>query len=511
VTFDVTLPPSGTLRDMIDARADQSPTGISHIFADEGGRELCWGELRAEAANVALRLAGMGVQTGESVALCMQNSRDGILGLYGVLYGGFRATPLNLVAGADAMGYAVSHSEAKVALVGVEQRHVFEAALASQWLEGQVGPVIVEVSEGIRWPSTAEGVVASVDADDPALLMYTSGTTGRPKGVVHSQASLLAGGWTPSVAHALTPTDRAMCVLPFFHINGLCVTLMGPLVSGGVSIVCTKFSNSKFWRYCSEYQATWASVVPTIISHLLHGELMPEPEVIERLRFIRSASAPLAIETQVEFEKRFGAPIVETMGLTETAAQILSNPLPPGVRKVGSPGVAVGNEACIILDGVLVDAHVSGELAIRGPNVMFGYLNNPEANAETFTEDGWLLTGDLGHMDDDGYVYITGRRKELIIKGGENIAPREIDEALYTHPAVVEAAAFPRPCASYGQRVEAAVQVRAGSAVTEAELIALCCERVGAFKAPDKVHFLDELPKGPSGKIQRIKLPDMTA
>ncbi|MGB0506052.1 MAG: AMP-binding protein [Pikeienuella sp.] len=507
MSFNAQTPPTGTLRDLIDLRADQTPDGISHVFADEGGRELSWRELRDEAATVALRLSGMGVVAGESVALCMQNSRDAIIGLFGVLYGGFRATPLNLVAGADAMGYAVSHSEAKVALVGVGQRDVFDAALAAH----PASVVIVEVAEGIRWPSSAEGIVPQVDAGDPALLMYTSGTTGRPKGVVHSQASLLAGGWTPAVAHALTAEDRALCVLPYFHINGLCVTLMGPLVSGGVSVVCTKFSNSRFWAHCAEYRATWASVVPTIISHLLHAELTPDADVVERLRFIRSASAPLAIETQVEFEKRFGAPIVETMGLTETAAQILSNPLPPGVRKVGSPGVAVGNEACIILDGAIVDQHVSGELAIRGPNVMVEYLNNPKANAETFTPDGWLLTGDLGHMDEDGYVYITGRRKELIIKGGENIAPREIDEALYTHPAVVEAAAFPRPCDSYGQRVEAAVQVRGGAGVTEAELITLCCERVGAFKAPDKVHFLEELPKGPSGKIQRIKLPEMTA
>lgn len=504
--FEAQTPPTGTIRELIDFRADHTPKGVSHVFADEGGRELNWGELRAEASDVAQRLAGMGVKAGESVALCMQNSREAIVGLFGVLYGGFRATPLNLVAGADAMGYAVSHSAAKVALVGKHQRDVFDAALAAH----SASVTIVEVSEGIEWPSAAKGLVSAVATDHPALLMYTSGTTGRPKGVVHSQASLLAGGWTPAVAHALSANDRALCVLPYFHINGLCVTLMGPLVSGGVSIVCTKFSNSKFWAHCAEHRATWASVVPTIISHLLHGDLTPDDEVVKRLRFIRSASAPLAIETQVEFEKRFGAPIVETMGLTETAAQILSNPLPPGVRKVGSPGVAVGNEACIILDGVIAGPYVSGELAIRGPNVMVEYLNNPEANAETFTPDGWLLTGDLGHMDEDSYVYITGRRKELIIKGGENIAPREIDEVLYTHPAVVEAAAFPRPCDSYGQRVEAAVQIRTGADVSEADLIALCSERVGAFKAPEKVHFLAELPKGPSGKIQRIKLPELT-
>ena len=285
---------------------------------------------------------------------------------------------------------------------------------------------------------------------------------------------------------------------------------MGSLVSGGSLAMTSQFSSSRFWRQASESKVTWFSVVPTIISHLLHSETAPDATCQKRLRFGRSASSALAVETQSAFEDRFGVPIIETMGLTETAAQILSNPLPPAPRKIGSPGVAFGNEVRILAPD-LSDAPPlqEGEIAIRGPNVMAEYLHNPEATAKTFAGD-WLRTGDLGHIDEDGYVFVTGRLKELIIKGGENIAPREIDEVLYAQPDIIEAAAFARPCTSYGERVEAAVSVKPGSTVTEAELIAMCQRRLGPFKSPDVIHFLEELPKGPSGKIQRLKLAALT-
>jgi acyl-CoA synthetase (AMP-forming)/AMP-acid ligase II len=213
---------------------------------------------------------------------------------------------------------------------------------------------------------------------------------------------------------------------------------------------------------------------------------------------------------QRAFEQQFGIPIIETMGLTETAAQILSNPLPPAMRKIGSAGIAYANEVIIASEhGDECARGVSGEIRVRGPNVMKHYFRNPEASQDAITAGGWLRTGDLGTMDNDGYVFVTGRLKELIIKGGENIAPREVDEALYRHADVVEAAAFPRPCSDYGQRVEAAVMLKAGSPVQESELLALCEQLLGQFKMPDRIHFLPELPKGPSGKIQRLKLVEM--
>ena len=336
--------------------------------------------------------------------------------------------------------------------------------------------------------------------------MYTSGTTGRPKGVVHTQASLLAGGWTVSVAHKLTPQDRGLGVLPFYHINGLCVSVMGALVSGGSLAMVSRFSASRFWEQAETGGITWFSVVPTIISHLLHGASEPSAELKARLRFARSASSALAVETQRAFQDRLGLAIVESLGLTETAAQCLVNPLDPKLHKIGSAGKAISNDArSADTAGIECARGTEGEIQIRGPNVMKEYLKNPKTTAASF-HGAWLRTGDLGRMDDDGYVFVTGRLKELIIKGGENIAPREIDEALYEHPDVVEAAAFARPCPQYGERVEAAVRLSETSTATPKELRTLCETRVGAFKAPDVVHILDELPKGPSGKIQRLYL-----
>jgi len=485
-------PPKGTVRDWLDARAEGLESDrVAFQFFDDPVPALTWCELRQRARDTALELTASGVGKGRSIAIMMPNGSAGVISVFAALYGGFRATVLNLAAGDDALTYALDHSEAKVALVGAAQAEQFNRC-----------------SAGIQIPSFESGsqsdALHDVVADDDALLMYTSGTTGRPKGVVHSHASLLAGGWTTTVAHQLSDQDVGLCVLPICHINGLCVTVMGGLISGGTIAMAPKFSSTQFWAQMSSSHATWFSVVPTIISHLLHADATPDATTSKRVRFGRSASSALSPDVHEAFEAKFGIRLIETMGLTETAAQILSNPLPPGVQKIGSPGIAYGNEICILSAELIPMAPMQqGEIAVRGPNVMREYLKNAEATRGTFTSDGWLRTGDLGHMDDDGYVFVTGRLKELIIKGGENIAPREIDDALYSHEDVIEAAAFGRPCKIYGEKIEAAVVLRKGSALTEIDLIGLCKSRLGTFKSPDVVHFLDALPKGPSGKIQR--------
>ncbi|CUI27417.1 AMP-binding protein [Cognatishimia activa] len=490
-------PPEGTVRDWLDDRASAVGDRDAYVFFD-GEPALTWSDLQSKAMQLAQQLTAQGVEKGASVAILQPNGRNAIECLYGVLYGGFRATVINLVAGDEAIGYALDHCEAKTALVGDAQADMFE----------RVRPAgISRFSASHLAEATA---LHALSPDDDALLMYTSGTTGRPKGVVHSHASLLAGGWTPTLAHKLSPEDRGLCVLPIYHINGLCVTVLSTLISGGSLAVVEKFSARRFWGQCESANVTWFSVVPTIISHLLHSDIEPTAETKARLRFGRSASSPLAPDLQTAFETRFEVPIVETMGLTETAAQMLSNPLPPGVRKIGSPGKACGNETCILsADLKPLPPNTRGEIAVRGPNVMREYLKNEEATREAITSDGWLRTGDLGYVDEDGYFFVTGRLKELIIKGGENIAPREIDEALYSHPDVIEAAAFSVPCKSYGERVEAAVKLRDGSSLSSERLAEICTERLGSFKSPDKVHILDDLPKGPSGKIQRIKIQDL--
>ena len=494
--LDRQTPPAGTVRDWVDSRAKEG--GTAFVFP-ETGETLSWPDLQATAANIAGDLTAQGIAKGESVVVMHPNGLEGVKALFAALYGGFRVTMLNLAAGPDALSYAMEHSQARVAFVHDDQLDVFN----------QVRPDKLKRFAACGQSADQSAKLYDIAPADDALLMYTSGTTGRPKGVVHTQSSLLAGGWTVSVAHELTPQDRGMGVLPFYHINGLCVSVMGSLVSGGSLAMVSRFSASKFWDQAASGGITWFSVVPTIISHLLHGAAEPEPALKAQLRFARSASSALAVETQRAFQDRFGLAIVESLGLTETAAQCLVNPLDPALHKIGSAGCANCNEARIADEsGKECARGVEGEIQIRGPNVMKEYLHNPDATATTFFGD-WLRTGDLGRMDEDGYVFVTGRLKELIIKGGENIAPREIDEALYEHPDVVEAAAFACPCDRYGERVEAAVRLSETSTISSADLLALCVERVGQFKAPDTVHILPELPKGPSGKIQRLYLNEM--
>ncbi len=481
---------------ILEKRAEETPDAPFLLAPDDN--ILTYAQVATRARGLAGWLTEQGIKPGDSVAWAMPNGLPSALCLLGILRGGHLATAINLVAGRDIIAYVLDHSDAQIVLVSEETEPLVREALA----QSESGARIIIVTDDLFTPRDV-GTIPEAEID--ALLMYTSGTTGRPKGVTLTHRALIAGGQYPGIAHELTPQDRALCVLPLYHINGLCVTIMGPLVSGGSVVLPPKFSVKQFWPIIRAHECTWFSVVPTQISYLLHDETLFE--AIPSLRFGRSASAPLSPDVQTAFEARFDVPIVETMGLTETAAQILSNPLPPGTRKIGSPGVAIGNEV-LIADKTQreVPRGEEGEVLVRGANVMRCYRKNPDATAEALTPDGWLRTGDLGRMDADGYVTITGRLKELIIKGGENIAPREVDEALYTHADVIEAAAFACPCDRYGQRIEAGVVLAEGSAATEEILIALCIERIGKFKAPDRVHVFPELPKGPSGKIQRIKL-----
>jgi long-chain acyl-CoA synthetase len=271
-----------------------------------------------------------------------------------------------------------------------------------------------------------------------------------------------------------------------------------------------RFGVSNYWNLAVQYRCTWINVVPTIISYLVNGPDPAEKKLdTSRIRFCRSASAPLPPSQHRAFEQKFNIGVIETMGLTETAAPCFTNPLDRSRRKIGSPGQAFGNEAKIVdKEGNTLGPGETGEIMVRGANVMKGYYKNAEETAKTLTKEGWLHTGDLGYLDRDGFVFVTGRIKELIIKGGENIAPREIDEALLKHPAVLEAAAVGIPDQHYGQEIMACVILKSGQRCSEDELREFCRKELGVYKTPKVFRFVDELPKGPSGKVQRLKLLD---
>jgi long-chain acyl-CoA synthetase len=339
--------------------------------------------------------------------------------------------------------------------------------------------------------------------------MYTSGTTGRPKGALLSHANLIHAGNAVCAAHALTPDDRVLSSLPLYHVNGQCIATISPLVSGGSVVMPHRFSASQWWDWVERYRPTWLNVVPTIIAYLLNGA-DPTPAqaaACRGVRFARSASAPLPPEQHRAFEARFGISVLEAMGLTECASVAFANPLDSRARKLGSPGLPLGMRARVVAtDGAVLGDGERGEIELQGANVMLRYHDDPEATARTLRGEGWLATGDLGYRDTDGFYFITGRLKELIIKGGENIAPREIDEALLVHPAVLEAAAVGVPDPEYGQDILACVVLKPGARCTGDELREHCIAVLGRYKTPKAFRFMTELPKGPSGKVQRLKL-----
>ena len=504
-------PEGQTIRSLIDHHAETSPDRQFVAFPESGNR-YTWCEFRERIQDVAGRLAGLGLPPGAPVSGLLGNGQAALELFLGGMYGGFQVLLANSLAGPDILAYVLDHSETITLFVAPQYETLVQQALAQ--LSQAVQVISAHPDNGPDWEAfPPEKFPPAPQPKDAALLIYTSGTTGRPKGVIHTHDSLLHGGWNTEMAHELTPDDRTLCILPLCHINAQVVSVMGPLVSGSGLVVPHRFQVSKFWSWITEEKCTWFSSVPTILSYLMNTE--EDPELKSRLghvRFGRSASAPLPPALHEAFEARFGLSIVETMGITETAAPLLSNPLDPALHKLGSSGIAYGNEVRVAnAEGKVAAVGEEREIQVRGRNVMRGYLKNPDATREVFTPDGWYRTGDLGNMDADGYVFVTGRLKELIIKGGENIAPREIDDVLYRHESVLEAAAFPLPDLHYGQTVAAAIAPRPGEEVAESTLRELCREAMGEYRAPSRYFFLDELPKGPSGKIQRLKLAERFA
>ncbi len=507
-----------TIRHHVDLRAAEQPEA-TYLIAPETGSVMTYLELQRGARELCAFLAARGLRKGDKVALMLHNSYQTARLLIGVMYAGYTVAPLNLLSQRSQLEYVLDHSDTVLAFTNAELAPRLSAAL--QAVRRNVQVVVIDPdSTGDPWenrleldaPAPHDTDASDVSEDDDALLMYTSGTTGKPKGVLHTQRSVVAGGEYTSAAHRLSQTDRVMCALPLYHINGQIVTAVAPLVHGGSVVMPHRFSASGYWEDVARYDCTWINVVPTIIAYLLNA---PEPREsgldVSRVKFCRSASAPLPPELHRAFEEKFGIGIIETFGMTETNAPCFSNPYESAKRKLGSPGQAYGNEAKVvdIATGVTQPAGVAGEILLRGDNVMKGYYKDPETTANTLGPDGWMRSGDLGYMDGDGFVFITGRMKELIIKGGENIAPREIDEALLRHPAVLEAAAVGVPDALYGQEIMACVVLKPGTRCTIEELRAFSQTELGNYKTPKVLKLVETLPKGPSGKVQRLKLLDM--
>jgi acyl-CoA synthetase (AMP-forming)/AMP-acid ligase II len=347
----------------------------------------------------------------------------------------------------------------------------------------------------------------AIEPVEGRVCLTTSGTTGESKGVVLSEHQV---AWTADhirTSHHLSTRDRGLTVLPFFHVNAPVVSLCSSLLAGSTVVIAQHFSRRNFWSWIERYQVTWASIVPTIVAILLETD---RPAFLPgSLRFVRTGSAPLPAANLLAFEERFGVPVIETYGLSEAASQVVANPLPPGVHKPGSAGRPVGVDLRICCprtdeSGKFlrdVAPGETGEICIAGPSVIGSYQDN--VGQEAF-QDGWFRTGDLGYLDKDGYLFIRGRLREVINRGGENIAPGEVEEALLSHAAVREAAVVGRPDAIYGEQVVAYVAVKGAWSVAMArELHQHAAQRLSPQKVPVDFTVLDELPRNPTGKIER--------
>lgn len=497
-----------TIRHYVDLQAREQPAA-PYLIAPETGRVMTYALLKIDSVELGRYLLAEGLNPGDKVALMLHNGYQTGRLLIGVMYAGFTVAPLNLLSQPSQLAYVLEHSDTRLVFTSAELADRLHAALKN--IRRDIKVVVIDPDAASVFEASASpgATLPQVSEDDDALLMYTSGTTGQPKGVVLSHKSVVSGGEYTSRAHHLAADDRVMCALPLYHINGQIVTAVAPIVHGGSVVMPHRFSVTTYWETVVAHRCTWINVVPTIIAYLLNA---PDPRDsgldLGAIKFCRSASAPLPPELHRAFEEKFGISIIETFGMTETNAPCFTNPYDRAQRKIGSPGRAFGNEGKVIDPATANDlpAGQIGELMVRGDNVMKGYYKDPQTTANTLRPDGWMHTGDLGYMDADGFVFVTGRIKELIIKGGENIAPREIDEALLKHPAVLEAAAVGMPDPRYGQEIMACVILKPGERCSLAELYSFAQQELGPYKTPKLIRFVESLPKGPSGKVQRLKL-----
>ena len=478
-----------------------------------GAQPLNYAGLRANLQRTVTALNGFGIGRQERVAIVLPNGPE-MASAFICIAGGATAAPLNPVYRADEFEFYLSDLNAK-ALV-VEQGSQSPAIAVAKKLgvrilelvpsaEGAGAFVLTQTDTNIKYASAALPGLAQ--PDDIALILHTSGTTSRPKIVPLSHINVCASAANVRNNLHLTSTDCGLNIMPLFHIHGLIAGLLAPLAAGS-TIFCTPgFNALKFFTWMAEAKPSWYTAVPTMHQTILARATQNRDVIAANpLRFMRSSSSSMPPQVIAELEEVFGAPLVESYGMTEAAHQMASNPLPPAKRIPGTVGVAAGPEVAIMdTEGNLLKHGETGEIVIRGPNVTSGYENNPKANAEAYA-NGWFRTGDQGVMDGEGYLSITGRLKEIISRGGEKISPREVDEILMDHPAIQQVVTFGIPHDKLGEEVGAAVVLRDGASATEKELREFAAIRLADFKVPRKILFLEEIPKGATGKLQRIGL-----
>jgi long-chain acyl-CoA synthetase len=496
---------STNLRELLETRVSCRP-GQEFLFSEADGRKFTYSEFDRAVNRAAALLQSHGIAKGDVVSLLLPNSAEYIIAYFACWKIGALAGPLNSLLKSAEMAYVISNSEAKALLVHSE----FMAAIESIRSElPTLRSVILfedeaEATRGFDGDGPDELLLES---DHEAIIIYTSGTTGKPKGCLLTHGNVIANARQISEWLGFNDQDRLLSVMPLFHMNAVSVTTMAAVYAGASTVVAPKFSASRFWQVVSDYQVTSFGSVATMLSMLLskYPNGVPEGLKTDQLRFAMCGSAPVPAEVIRRFEETFHCLVIEGYGLSESTCRSTFNP-PDQRRRPGSCGLPIGNEMKVVDD----DDHevpdgTLGEILLRGENILKGYYKNPDATAKAF-RGGWFHTGDVGYRDEDGFFFIVDRKSDMIIRGGENIYPREIDEVLYQHPEVTAAATIGVPDQLYGEEVAAFVVLKDEATANADDLIAFCRDRLADYKCPKTIRIVSEIPKGPTGKLLKREL-----
>ena len=476
------------------------------IAIEFGGESYSYAALDDLANRFARFFAARGLGLGERVSFIAASDPLVVAAYLGAFRCALVANPLNNRLTPRELAWVLDHAQPRLLVVSTEFADLAANAVALARARPEI--LALRGGDGAVFAQAADPVESRRPApQDGAMLLYTSGTTGNPKGVLLTQSNIACGIEIVRRAFEIAPSERTLCVMPIFHTNGLMFSNLPFLLAGATVILRPRFSATAFWNQCREHAATSSSVSPAILALLLEHAAKAPPASAIRLDYIKVASAPTPPELADRFEERFGAGLLlETFGLTETTAINTMNPR-RGARKRGSIGQPIAPQEMRVVDGEgrPLPAGASGEIEIRGPTVMKEYFRDPESTRQAM-RDGWLRTGDLARIDAEGFFFIVGRQKDMILRGGENISPLEIEAAVAQHPAVREAAAVGLPDRIWGEVV--GLCVVAQNAVSEEELRAFCCQRLSAFKVPERVAFVERLPRNAMGKVTRSALRD---
>jgi long-chain acyl-CoA synthetase len=485
------------LKEQVSAAPDKP-----FLFSEADKRQFTYKEFEAAVGRTAAMLASKGVRKCDVVSLLLPNSVEYVIAYFACWQLGALAGPINSLLKSQEIAYVISNSEARALLVNSEFLPVIESIR-----DDLPNAVIAFDNEAEAARAESPAPEPELGAEDEAIIIYTSGTTGKPKGCLLTHGNVIANARQISTWLGFTQKDRLLTIMPLFHMNAVSVTTMSALYAGGSTVVSPKFSASRFWQIISDYQITSFGSVATMLSMLLstYPDGVPPGLKTEQLRFAMCGSAPVPAEVLRRFEETFKCLVIEGYGLSESTCRSTFNPGDQR-RRPGSCGLPIGNEMRVVdEDDRDVPEGELGEIVLRGENILKGYYKNDAANATAF-RNGWFHTGDIGYRDADGFYYIVDRKSDMIIRGGENIYPREIDEVLYQHPDIAAAAAVGVKDELYGEEVAAVVVLKPGASVTEQEVIDFCKARLADFKCPKTVRFVEDIPKGPTGKLLKREL-----